>query len=97
MLPLNVWGSLDALIGRLRVALEENGGKPELTPVQGAQLYLHDSQSKAQGGQLREEEAEAADSAAAAATASTVAASELRISTFSRSGLLKGRGRETSR
>ncbi|KAK2976660.1 hypothetical protein RJ640_012334 [Escallonia rubra] len=38
------------------------------------------------GGQLREEEAEAADSAAAAATASTVAASELRISTFSRSG-----------
>ncbi|KAK2976699.1 hypothetical protein RJ640_013955 [Escallonia rubra] len=39
-------------------------------------------------GQLREEEAEAADSVAAAATASTVAASELRISTFSRSGLL---------
>ncbi|KAK2989978.1 hypothetical protein RJ640_004141 [Escallonia rubra] len=38
------------------------------------------------GGQLREEEAEAADSAAAAATASTGAASELRISTFSRSG-----------
>ncbi|KAK2994406.1 hypothetical protein RJ640_009633 [Escallonia rubra] len=38
------------------------------------------------GGQLREEEVEAADSAAAAATASTVAASELRISTFSRSG-----------
>ncbi|KAK2990540.1 hypothetical protein RJ640_019820 [Escallonia rubra] len=39
------------------------------------------------GGQLREEEAEAADSATA--TASTVAASELRISTFSRSGCQK--------
>ncbi|KAK2972889.1 hypothetical protein RJ640_030006 [Escallonia rubra] len=38
------------------------------------------------GGQLREEEAEAADSAVAAATASIVAASELRISTFSKSG-----------
>ncbi|KAK2988274.1 hypothetical protein RJ640_026127 [Escallonia rubra] len=27
-----VWGSLDALIGRLRVAFEENGGKPESNP-----------------------------------------------------------------
>ncbi|MCL7031587.1 hypothetical protein MKW94_016442 [Papaver nudicaule] len=26
------WGSLDALIGRLRAAFEENGGKPEANP-----------------------------------------------------------------
>ncbi|THU74658.1 hypothetical protein C4D60_Mb04t35710 [Musa balbisiana] len=26
------WGSLDALIGRLRAAYEENGGKPESNP-----------------------------------------------------------------
>ncbi|KAK2993684.1 hypothetical protein RJ640_026140 [Escallonia rubra] len=29
---LQVWCSLDALIGRLRVAFEENGGKPESNP-----------------------------------------------------------------
>ncbi|MCL7037926.1 hypothetical protein MKW94_018365 [Papaver nudicaule] len=27
------WGSLDALIGRLRAAFEENGGKPEANPI----------------------------------------------------------------
>ncbi|KAK2979819.1 hypothetical protein RJ640_010710 [Escallonia rubra] len=27
-----VWGSLDTLIGRLRIAFEENGGKPESNP-----------------------------------------------------------------
>ncbi|XP_021768803.1 protein LIGHT-DEPENDENT SHORT HYPOCOTYLS 4-like [Chenopodium quinoa] len=48
------WGSLDALIGRLRAAYEENGGKPEMNPfgARAVRLYLRevrDSQSKARG------------------------------------------------
>ncbi|XP_031097459.1 protein LIGHT-DEPENDENT SHORT HYPOCOTYLS 4-like [Ipomoea triloba] len=48
------WGSLDALIGRLRAAYEENGGKPEANPFgsRAVRLYLReirDSQSKARG------------------------------------------------
>lgn len=48
------WGSLDALIGRLRAAFEENGGLPETNPfgARAVRLYLRevrDSQSKARG------------------------------------------------
>lgn len=48
------WGSLDALIGRLRAAYEENGGKPEQNPfgARAVRLYLRevrDLQSKARG------------------------------------------------
>ncbi|CAN8247581.1 unnamed protein product [Cochlearia groenlandica] len=48
------WGSLDALIGRLRAAFEENGGKPENNPfgARAVRLYLRevrDMQSKARG------------------------------------------------
>lgn len=48
------WGSLDALVGRLRAAFEENGGKPEVNPfgARAIRLYLRevrDSQSKARG------------------------------------------------
>ncbi|KAJ6336949.1 hypothetical protein OIU76_006756 [Salix suchowensis] len=48
------WGSLDALIGRLRAAYEENGGKPEANPfgAGAVRLYLRevrDLQSKARG------------------------------------------------
>lgn len=48
------WGSLDALIGRLRAAYEENGGKPETNPfgARAVRLYLRevrDSQAKARG------------------------------------------------
>ncbi|MBA0827379.1 hypothetical protein Goarm_012162 [Gossypium armourianum] len=48
------WGSLDALIGRLRAAYEENGGSPETNPfANGAiRIYLRevrDSQAKARG------------------------------------------------
>ncbi|KAI6693562.1 hypothetical protein NL676_021272 [Syzygium grande] len=55
------WGSLDALVGRLRAAFEENGGKPEANPfgARAVRLYLRevrDSQAKARGDQLREEE-----------------------------------------
>ncbi|KAH1079456.1 hypothetical protein AAZX31_19G233800 [Glycine max] len=48
------WGSLDALIGRLRAAYEENGGRPETNPfgARAVRLYLHDVrdfQAKARG------------------------------------------------
>ncbi|KAL1550130.1 Protein LIGHT-DEPENDENT SHORT HYPOCOTYLS 4 [Salvia divinorum] len=48
------WGSLDALVGRLRAAYEENGGKPETNPfgARAVRLYLRevrDMQSKARG------------------------------------------------
>ncbi|KAL6542667.1 Protein LIGHT-DEPENDENT SHORT HYPOCOTYLS 4 [Orobanche hederae] len=48
------WGSLDALVGRLRAAFEENGGRPEANPfgARAVRLYLRevrDSQAKARG------------------------------------------------
>ncbi|WOL19333.1 protein LIGHT-DEPENDENT SHORT HYPOCOTYLS 4-like [Canna indica] len=48
------WGSLDSLIGRLRAAFEENGGKPESNPfgARAIRLYLREVrevQSKARG------------------------------------------------
>ncbi|OIW00800.1 hypothetical protein TanjilG_18110 [Lupinus angustifolius] len=48
------WGSLDALIGRLRAAFEENGGSPEINPfgARAVRLYLRevrDTQAKARG------------------------------------------------
>ncbi|MED6207434.1 Protein LIGHT-DEPENDENT SHORT HYPOCOTYLS 1 [Stylosanthes scabra] len=48
------WGSLDALIGRLRAAYEENGGKPESNPfgARAVRIYLRDVrdfQAKARG------------------------------------------------
>ncbi|KAF8408723.1 hypothetical protein HHK36_004788 [Tetracentron sinense] len=48
------WGSLDALIGRLRAAFEENGGEPEANPfgARAVRLFLRevrDHQAKARG------------------------------------------------
>lgn len=48
------WGSLDALIGRLRAAYEEHGGSPETNPFGGGaiRVYLRevkDCQEKARG------------------------------------------------
>lgn len=48
------WGSLDALIGRLRAAYEENGGRPESNPfgARAVRLYLREvreTQAKARG------------------------------------------------
>ncbi|XP_009605797.1 protein LIGHT-DEPENDENT SHORT HYPOCOTYLS 6-like [Nicotiana tabacum] len=48
------WGSLDALVGRLRAAFEENGGRAETNPfgARAVRLYLRevrDSQAKARG------------------------------------------------
>ncbi|CAL9117282.1 unnamed protein product [Musa textilis] len=48
------WGSLDALIGRLRAAYEESGGPPETNPfaARAVRIFLRDvrdSQAKARG------------------------------------------------
>ncbi|TKY59569.1 LIGHT-DEPENDENT SHORT HYPOCOTYLS 6 protein [Spatholobus suberectus] len=48
------WGSLDALVGRLRAAFEENGGLPEMNPfgTRAVRLYLRevrDAQARARG------------------------------------------------
>ncbi|KAL3850577.1 hypothetical protein ACJIZ3_012459 [Penstemon smallii] len=48
------WGSLDAIIGRLRAAYEENGGRPESNPfgAKAVRIYLREvkeSQAKARG------------------------------------------------
>lgn len=48
------WGSLDALIGRLRAAYEENGGLPETNPFASGAIRIHlrevrDSQARARG------------------------------------------------
>ncbi|KAL4558402.1 hypothetical protein LXL04_036602 [Taraxacum kok-saghyz] len=48
------WGSLDALIGRLRAAYDENGGRPEANPfgARAVRMYLREvreSQAKARG------------------------------------------------
>ncbi|CAL9076761.1 unnamed protein product, partial [Musa textilis] len=48
------WGSLDALVGRLRAAYEESGGSPDTNPfaARAIGIFLHDvreSQAKARG------------------------------------------------
>uniref|UniRef100_A0ACD5U3M3 Uncharacterized protein n=1 Tax=Avena sativa TaxID=4498 RepID=A0ACD5U3M3_AVESA len=48
------WGSLDALIGRLRAAYEESGGRPESNPfaARAVRIYLREvreAQAKARG------------------------------------------------
>lgn len=48
------WGSLDALVGRLRAAFEENGGRPESNPfgTRAVRIYLREvreGQAKARG------------------------------------------------
>ncbi|CAD5196771.1 protein G1-like7 [Musa acuminata AAA Group] len=48
------WGSLDALVGRLRAAYEESGGSPDTNPfaARAIRIFLHDvreSQAKSRG------------------------------------------------
>ena len=70
------WGSLDALIGRLRAAYEESGGTPESNPfaARAVRIFLRevrDSQAKARGipyaKKKRKRATEQASSSAAAA------------------------------
>ncbi|KAL8213906.1 hypothetical protein R6Q57_003355 [Mikania cordata] len=68
------WGSLDALIGRLRAAYEENGGRPESNPfgARAVRIYLRevkDSQAKARGVPYENKKRKRAGSSSARATA----------------------------
>ncbi|XP_052160696.1 protein G1-like2 [Oryza glaberrima] len=80
------WGSLDALVGRLRAAFEEHGGRPEANPfgARAVRLYLRevrDSQAKARGiayekkRRKRPPTSSSSSQAAAAAAAATSPAS----------------------
>ncbi|KAL6003127.1 Protein LIGHT-DEPENDENT SHORT HYPOCOTYLS 6 [Asimina triloba] len=64
------WGSLDALIGRLRAAYEENGGRPESNPfgARAVRIYLREvreGQAKARGIPYEKKKRKRAASAAA--------------------------------
>ncbi|KAL3333058.1 hypothetical protein AABB24_033232, partial [Solanum stoloniferum] len=61
------WGSLDALIGRLRAAYEENGGSPEMNPFAsgGIRVYLREvkeCQAKARGIPYKKKKKKASES-----------------------------------
>ncbi|XP_062186673.1 protein G1-like7 isoform X2 [Phragmites australis] len=73
------WGSLDALIGRLRAAYEESGGTPESNPfaARAVRIYLRevrDSQAKARGIPYEKKKRKRAQDAAAAEPSSSSAA-----------------------
>uniref|UniRef100_A0A1D1Z788 Voltage-dependent T-type calcium channel subunit alpha-1G n=1 Tax=Anthurium amnicola TaxID=1678845 RepID=A0A1D1Z788_9ARAE len=70
------WGSLDALIGRLRAAYEESGGRPESSPfaARPVRLYLREvreSQSKARGIPYEKKKRKRPPPPASAATSSS--------------------------
>ncbi|XP_021773828.1 protein LIGHT-DEPENDENT SHORT HYPOCOTYLS 10-like [Chenopodium quinoa] len=74
------WGSLDALIGRLRAAYEENGGPPETNPFASGviRMYLRevrDTQAKARGVPYKKKKKKRSQLKAAAAAAVLVASS----------------------
>ncbi|CAD6340810.1 unnamed protein product [Miscanthus lutarioriparius] len=73
------WGSLDALIGRLRAAYEESGGTPESNPfaARAVRIYLRevrDSQAKARGIPYEKKKRKRAQQAAAESSTSSSAA-----------------------
>ncbi|KAJ4840508.1 hypothetical protein Tsubulata_000445 [Turnera subulata] len=73
------WGSLDALIGRLRAAYEENGGRPESNPfgARAVRIYLREvreGQAKARGIPYEKKKRKRAGVASAAVSTASVAA-----------------------
>ncbi|XP_031095675.1 protein LIGHT-DEPENDENT SHORT HYPOCOTYLS 1-like [Ipomoea triloba] len=75
------WGSLDALIGRLRAAYEEHGGKPESNPfgARAVRLFLRDVrdfQSKSRGVSYEKKRKRSAAAAATAAGKRNLAADQ---------------------
>lgn len=74
------WGSLDALIGRLRAAYEENGGPPESNPfgAKAVRIYLREvreSQAKARGIPYEKKRKRPSSSSATLATATAAVTS----------------------
>ncbi|KAK3157783.1 hypothetical protein QOZ80_2AG0127940 [Eleusine coracana subsp. coracana] len=75
------WGSLDALVGRLRAAYEENGGRPENNPfgARAVRLYLRevrDHQSRARGVSYEKKKRKKAPAAAVISSSSASASHE---------------------
>lgn len=73
------WGSLDALIGRLRAAYEENGGRPESNPfgARAVRIYLREvreGQAKARGIPYEKKKRKRSNVAVAAVNVSVEAA-----------------------
>ncbi|KAJ6299239.1 hypothetical protein OIU76_020247 [Salix suchowensis] len=73
------WGSLDALIGRLRAAYDENGGLPESNPfgARAVRIYLREvreGQAKARGIPYEKKKRKRPNFAVAAASVSVEAA-----------------------
>ncbi|KAM0953177.1 putative ALOG domain-containing protein [Dioscorea sansibarensis] len=74
------WGSLDALIGRLRAAFEESGGRPESNPfaARAVRIYLREvreTQARARGIPYEKKKRKRSPSSSAAATTAAAAAS----------------------
>ncbi|KAI4388256.1 hypothetical protein MLD38_000600 [Melastoma candidum] len=73
------WGSLDALIGRLRAAYEENGGLPETNPFASSaiRVYLRevrDSQARARGIPYKKKKKRKSSTKASSSSSGTAAA-----------------------
>ncbi|KAI4321807.1 hypothetical protein MLD38_035145 [Melastoma candidum] len=73
------WGSLDALIGRLRAAYEENGGLPETNPFASSaiRVYLRevrDSQARARGIPYKKKKKRKSSSKASSSSSGTAVA-----------------------
>lgn len=73
------WGSLDALIGRLRAAYEENGGRPESNPfgARAVRIYLREvreSQAKARGIPYEKKKRKRTTSSSSASTSAVTTA-----------------------
>ena len=75
------WGSLDALIGRLRAAYEESGGRPESNPfaARAVRIYLREvreAQAKARGIPYEKKKRKRGSTAAPTAPPPVVTAAE---------------------
>ncbi|KAG0465041.1 hypothetical protein HPP92_019205 [Vanilla planifolia] len=77
--PRQAWGSLDALVGRLRAAHDEAGGAPEANPfaARAVRIYLRevrDSQAKARGIPYRKKKRKRNDGDSSTSAAETSSA-----------------------
>jgi hypothetical protein len=79
------WGSLDALIGRLRAAYEESGGAPESNPfaARAVRIYLRevrDSHAKARGIQYEKKKRKRVQATEASSSSTGAAAAAAAVS-----------------
>ncbi|XP_042385811.1 protein G1-like7 [Zingiber officinale] len=89
------WGSLDALIGRLRAAYEESGGTPETNPfaARAVRIFLRDvreTQAKARGIPYEKKKRKRPPPASSSAAAASSSAATSRGGESSSSAALSG-------